>query len=647
MITSKDRRLLVFIALFLFFLFSLLMIQFYKLQIVEGGRWKKIAERQHRMSVIEPYCRGIFYSNTSVKKGHPEKLQPFVVDVPHFHLYADPKIIPKPCHGEIVQKLTEILRLSSADKIKINEQLLKKSRSRKLVLWLPREMHDQLVKWWYPYAKSHKIPRNALFFIHDYKRSYPFGPLLGQVLHTVRAERDPLTHQCIPTGGLELSLNKYLAGEDGKRVLLRSPRQPLDSGRVVTEPKHGADVFLTINHHLQAIAEEEISKAVRAANAKGGWAIMMDPYTGEILAWAQYPGFEPARYRDYFNDPKKEEATKVRAITDPYEPGSTMKPLTLAVCLKANEELKKRGKPPLFSPLEKINTLPAFFPGRGGKPLKDLHTHKFLNMYMGLQKSSNVYMAKMISRVVETLGDAWYRKTLEEVFGLGIKTGIQLGAESSGLLPTPGKKHPNGKIEWSKGTPPSLAMGHNVLLTSLQLLRCYAILGNGGFDVKPTLVRKIVKKEGEVIFEHTAQNQKQVLSPEIVKEVIRAMRFVTKTGGTARRGNIPGYTEACKTGTTEKLVGGVYSKKNHISFFVGIAPVTTPSFALLVAIDEPEYKYIPGVGKNQLGGVCAAPAFREIGLRSLQYLGIVPDDPNDKDWDDEVEKLKTLYNQWN
>ena len=113
----------------------------------------------------------------------------------------------------------------------------------------------------------------------SYKRSYPFGKLLGQVLHTVRSERDQATHQCIPTGGLELSLNKYLKGEDGRRVILRSPRQPLETGTVVKQPQHGSDVYLTINHHLQAIAEEEIAKAVKAANSTSGWAVMMDPYT--------------------------------------------------------------------------------------------------------------------------------------------------------------------------------------------------------------------------------------------------------------------------------------------------------------------------------------------------------------------------------
>ncbi|MBS0648624.1 MAG: penicillin-binding protein 2 [Verrucomicrobia bacterium] len=644
--TSYDRRLLVFVALFLLFLFSLLLVQFYKIQIIDGEKWRRAADRQHRLSVIEPYCRGVFYSNTSVKKGHPEKAQPFVIDVPRFHLYADPAAIPEACRQEITQKLKQTLQLSDADQKKVLMQLGKKSRSRKLILWLTREMHDQVVKWWQPYARSHKIPRNALFFVHDYKRSYPFGKLLGQILHTVRSEREQALQQCVPTGGLELSLNKYLKGEDGKRVILRSPRQPLETGTVVKEPQHGADVYLTINHHLQAIAEEEIAKAVKSANATDGWAVMMDPYTGEILAWAQYPYFDPSNYREYFNDPKKEEHTKVKAITDPYEPGSTFKDITIAICLRANTELKKQGKAPLFSIEEKIATTARNFPGRG-KPLKDTHHYSYLNMYMAMQKSSNVYMATLIQRVIERMGEAWYRKALED-FGMGTKTGIELPAESSGFLPRPGKAYQSGAPEWSKATPWSLAIGHNVLVNSLQMIRAYGIFANGGLDVKPTLVRKIVKKDGTVILDNTAPKaSRRILDPADVKEINKAMQFVTQAGGTARKGNIPGYTEVGKTGTTEKVINGVYSKKDHISTFIGFAPANQPRFVLLVAIDNPEYKYTPGVGRNQMGGTCAAPAFKEIGLRSLHYLGVPQDDPQNNAWEKEVKELRELFEKWN
>lgn len=662
----KARKRLVFVSIFLFFLFSLLIIQFFRIQIIEGEKWTKHARAQHQLIVAEPFKRGLFFSNTTIKQGHPEVPQAFVIDVPKFHLFADPQAIPEPCREEVAQKITQLLQLKVEEAKKLRKQFDRKSRSRKLAVWLDKEQCDPLNTWWFHFARSKKIPRNALFFVQDYKRSYPFGKLLGQVLHTVREEKDTKTRQLIPTGGLELILDKVLQGKEGKRLILRSLRHPLDTTKILSYPEDGADVYLTINHHLQAIAEEEICKAVKKANAKGGWAILMEPKTGEIWALAQYPWFEPADYRKYFNDVKQQENTKVKALTDPYEPGSTMKPLTIAIALKANEVLKKQGKKPLFSPLEKIATGNGTFPGRS-KPIKDTHFHPFLNMYLGVQKSSNIYMARLVQRIIDTLGEKWYRDALSEIFGFGVKTGIELPSESPGLLPTPGKLHPNGKMEWSTPTPFSIAFGHNILVSSIQMLRAYAVIANGGYEIRPTLIRKIVRhhRDGreELVLDNTSPERvktfRLVLEPEIIREVIKAMKAVTKPGGTASKGDIYGYTEVGKTATTEKIVGGTYSKKDHISTFIGFAPAKDPRFVLLVAIDDPEFKYIPGVGKNQMGGNCCAPTFSEIGLRVLQYLGVEPDDPHGfpvgdprrdetkADWMKEIKALKELYQQWN
>ncbi len=217
------------------------------------------------------------------------------------------------------------------------------------------------------------------------------------------------------------------------------------------QPQHGSDVYLTINHYLQAIAEEEIAKAVKTANSTQRLGYHDGSLHGRDFSLAQYPFFEPSRYKDYFNDPKKEEHTKVKAITDPYEPGSTFKDLTIAICLRANTELKKQGKAPLFSIDEKIPTKARNFPGRG-KPLEDTHHYSYLNMYMGMQKSSNVYMATMIQRVIERMGEAWYRNALED-FGIGTKTGIELTAESAGLLPRLGKTHPQRRSRMVQSNP--------------------------------------------------------------------------------------------------------------------------------------------------------------------------------------------------
>jgi len=663
---TGDRKRLALVSIGLFFLFALLLIRFYHIQILEGEKWLRLADGQHYTVVKEPARRGLFYADNSRKAGHPQPNQPFVIDVPKFHLYIDPLAIPAGERQAIAKKLIDSLHLKSKDSVKLRAQFDKKSRSRKLVMWVDHNQHEEIVAWWRGFAKKKKIARNALFFVQDWRRSYPYGKLLGQVLHTVRDDRDEKTHQAIPTGGLETVFHKYLSGTPGKRQIMRSPRHPLDTGELLIEPQHGADVYLTVDHYLQAVAEEEIGKAVRQANAKGGWAVMMDPHTGEILALAQYPWFTPGSYRRFFNDPKLRDHTKVKAVTDPYEPGSIIKPFTLSLALLANTELQRQGKKPLISPEEKIATSARSFPGRS-KPIKDLHSYRYLNFSMGLQKSSNVYMSTIVQRIVEQMGPAWYRACLQDICGFGVKTGIELPSESSGLLPKPGKLHPNGALEWSAPTPYSLAMGHNVLASSMQMVRMYGILANGGFAVQPTLVRKISRREVDgketVLVDYGLERQKKerkrLFPPEVVREIVKTMKFTTKPGGSASRADVYGYTEVGKTGTSEKVIDGQYSRQDHISTFVGFVPVAKPCFVLLIAIDEPEYKYIPGVGKNQLGGMCCAPAFREIATRALQYLGVEPDDPygyppgdprydpQKADWVKETAHLKELFQQWN
>jgi cell division protein FtsI (penicillin-binding protein 3) len=447
---------------------------------------------------------------------------------------------------------------------------------------------------------------------------------------------------------------------------MRSPRNSLETGEVISLPENGADIHLTINHCLQAIAEEELEKGVKNSKAKSGWAIMMDPHTGEVLALAQYPFFSPDDYHRYFNHSDLIEHTKVKAITDANEPGSIMKPITIAIAMKANDVLTARGEAPLFDPNEMMPTSNSHFHGRK-KPLKDTHFHKYLNMQMAIQKSSNIYVARLVEKIVQRLGNEWYRTALLEDFGIGQKTGIELPSESAGLLPRLGKKHPNGTLEWSVSTPYSMAMGHNVQVNSLQILRAHAVFANGGYLVNPTLVRKISRKlpsgEEEVLLDNTLGGarggSRQVITEERAKEILTAMKFTTKIGGTARRADVWGYTEAGKTGTADKVKNGKYDPHFTCSSFVGCVPASDPAFVLVVTIDEPEYGYEPGVGRKHMGGTCCAPVFREIAKRSLEYLGIAPDDPhgypvgdprrdaNKADWLPEIRQLQEKYEKWN
>lgn len=665
-IYSSDRKRLVILLLFIFFLMSLLIVQFYRIQIIQGEKWSEKAHRQHYFVVKEPAHRGTIYSNTSIKKGHPETPQKLVVDIQRFHLYIDPESIPEKNRQEMAQHLFRLLQTKEDEKEALRAQFNRKSRSRKLAMWLDADTRTTIMEWWGPYARSRKIVRNALYFVPDYQRSYPFGKLLGQVLHTVQSQKDEITHEALPTGGIELYFNSFLKGKEGKRLLMRSPRNEFERGEILSPPEDGADIHLTINHCLQAIVEEELAKGVKKNKAKSGWAVMMDPFTGEILALAQYPFFYLTEYHTFFNDPELTEHTRIKPVMDAYEPGSVMKSITASIALLANDELRSRGQPPIFVPEEMLPCADGRFKGRP-RPFDDSGRHPFLNLYMAIQRSSNIYPARLVEKIIASLGNEWYRAALNQVFGFGIKTGIELPSETAGLLPGIGKKHANGALEWSASTPYALAIGYNLQANSVQLARAYSILANGGYFVKPTLIRKIVKKgpQGQelVLRDNTMPERRaafpRILSKSITAEVTKAMKFTTKPGGSAVAADVFGYTECGKTSTSKKNINGKYSEKLFRCGFMGFTPASNPAFVLIVTLDEPEYGFVPGVGKIHNGGIAAGPIFREISKRSLEYLGITPDDPygypsgdprsnKDKaDWVAETRRLQEMYKKWN
>ncbi len=642
---SYRYRCLTYLVCGVFLCFCLLIARYYKIQICDGARWEAEALSQHMLEVKDPFRRGTFFSNTTVRPGDVEQHLPFVIDITKFHLCLDAVVVPPPHRDLIAQKIVSLV--GGREFSSVRKEFEKKSRYCKLFMWLDTEVRDRLLAWWRPYAIRNKIPTNALFFVRDYQRSYPYGKLLGPVLHALRDAKDEKTGRAFPTGGLEAYFNHVLEGEHGKRKLMRSPLNRMDLDQITKIPKDGDDVYLTINAYLQTIAEEELEKGVKEAKAKAGWLILMNAHTGEILALAQYPFFEPAHYKEYFNDKDKVESTKVLSLVDVFEPGSIMKPITIALALQANEELVKQGRPIIFDPYEAIDVTRTLFPGRKQRPLKDISRNRCLNMYMAIQKSSNVYVAQLADRIVQSVGSAWYEAKLHEL-GFGKKTGIEFPGESCGLVPSPNRIYPNGAPEWSVATPYSLAMGYNILATGMQMVKAYAVLANGGYDVRPTLVKQVggMRKTIPLLHEH-----RKILSDHVVKEVLQAMRFTTCPGGTGVRAAPQWHTSAGKTGTSEKLINGRYDKKKHISSFIGITPVFSSfkgsaPLVMLVSIDEPEYGVREDGTKNHMGGRCAAPIFGRVADRVLSYLGI-PGDKEQYSYDEKVAEMKSLYTAWN
>ncbi|WP_194844214.1 peptidoglycan D,D-transpeptidase FtsI family protein [Candidatus Clavichlamydia salmonicola] len=647
--TCKKRILVV--ASFIFVLFSFLVARYFHLQVVQGARWTREANLQHEFIVKEPFKRGSFYSNMSIQKGHQDDLCPLVYDLTNFHLYVDPVAVPQICQQEISAVLADLL---SSDAQIIQKEFLKISRSRCLMRKLDSTRKDHILKWWQSYARQHKIAPNALYFVKDYHRSYPYGKLLGQVLHTIRDDKDEVSLEAFPTGGLESYFNHVLDGKVGKRKLLRSPLNRMDIDRVIEEPRNGADVYLSVNHCLQSIIEEELEKGVERTGAQGAMALMMDPYTGEILAIGQYPFFNPTSYRSYFNDPLKVEQTKSKPIVEAFEFASIMKPMTVTLALMANKELENLGQPAIFDPEAKMDVTRSIFPGRTRFPLKDIFPSRALNMNMAIQKSSNVYMAQLADLIVRHMGFNWYHDTLQSVFGLGVKTGIEMPGEAKGFIPTPNKKYPGGLYQWSLSTPYSLAMGYNMMATMLQVVRAYSVIVNGGFLVNPTFVKKIMLTENntnkrtlltKVLDEKIMSS---VVDKHVVRQVYKALRYTTQPGGSGILASLSHYTSGGKTGTAEKIVGRHYCKKSHMASFVGFAPASQdPSiksrFVLMVTVDDPAYTMVEG-RKNYMGGRAAAPIFKCIAERALEYMG----EPKQKEvFKEEAQALKFLYELWN
>ncbi len=602
--------------------FSILVGQFFRLQVLQVDKWRGAASKQHTLTVLEPAPRGCFYSNTEIKRDHPPSDKALVADIPKFHLHVDPLSLPRKSYNLIADQLLTSLPRHRAARGDLRHfillQMHKRARDRILAEWIEPSERSEIESWWLSFHLIERIPRNALFFTPDFQRTYPQGPMLGQILQTVRRQRSK-DQSAIPIGGLELTCDRALAGVRGKRRLLRSLKNPMETGITISPSRAGSDVYLTVNHILQAIAEEELEKGVERFGAKGGWALFMDCQTGEILALAHAPTYNPEKYWDYFNQ-NSELLTRPRALCEAHELGSVFKPLHIAIALTANEELRKRGFSPLFDPEEKIDTRPCRFPGR--KEMRDVTVRRYCNLDLAVQKSSNVYMARLVHRIGERLGFAWYRDQLLRL-GLTGVTGIEVLGEASASLPQFGGKTAG---RWSASTPSSLCLGHSLQLNALHLARAYSALANGGFMVDPHLIKCIGPKALSDKSPSTSHVKKRIFSKEVCERVLKSMAFVAQVGGTGHRAAVPGYGICGKTGTAEKVIGGTYSKQRMISTFVGIAPQISPRYLLLVSVDEPLWGYRENVGLNHRAGVCAAPIFGGILKRSLQYLCVPKED---------------------
>ena len=426
----------------------------------------------------------------------------------------------------------------------------------------------------------------------EYRRFYPQGEAIAHVLGFTNIDDRGQE-------GLELAFDDWLRGTPGAKRVIRDRRgRIVESVDLVRPAQPGRDLALSIDRRIQYLAHRELRNAIVETGASSGSAVVLDVATGEVLAMVNLPTFNPNAVGSAPRD-----AHRNRALTDLLEPGSTMKPLTVAAGLEAgvirNDSL--------------FNTSPGWMPN-GKYRTTDTKNYGVLDTTGVIRKSSNVGAAMIAKR----LGDRQFDEFLRR-FGYGKVTGSGFPGEAAGLFPTPDR--------WSGTTKQTMSYGYGLNATPMQIAVAYAALGNGGILHQPSFVKG---QQGE---------SKRVLDATIADDVLHMMQTVTEPGGTATQAAILGYHVAGKTGTSRKASAGGYSRR-YIAYFAGLVPVDKPRFSMVVAVNDPDPSR-----KGYYGGLVSAPVFRNVMEGALRLMDVSPD--NLEGWmaaqqEAEAKRLKAL-----
>jgi len=427
--------------------------------------------------------------------------------------------------------------------------------------------------------------------VEEPKRFYPNRELASSVIGFTDVDSNGIE-------GIELSLDKYLRGENAFLVCERDARGriivPAASSLKVNSAGHS--VSLTIDRNIQHVAQTELAEAVKKHRARGGVALVMQPKTGEILAMASLPTFNPNSL-----SAGPPEARKNRVITDVIEPGSTFKVFTLASALE----------------LGAIGAADRVFCENGkyryaGRTIHDTHEHGWLTIPEVMKFSSNIGIIKIGEKMDPT---RYY--DMIRAFGFGTKAGVELLGESRGLIPS--------RDEFSRIRRATVSFGQGIAVTPLQLASAMASVVNGGKMMKPYLVKQVTDPEGRVIYRGGPKELRRTISPRTSKQVREILGKVVQEDGTATQARIKGFLVGGKTGTAQKVEPGTgrYSEDKRVASFVGFLPLQDPEFLILVVVDEPKGEVY--------GGVVAAPAFNQIAVKTAYYMGLAPTEPVERD----------------
>jgi cell division protein FtsI/penicillin-binding protein 2 len=542
-----------FLLFFIFFIFSLA--RLFYIQFFRSHHLAEIAKKQHHLFIeLEPR-RGTIYDIN---------LKPQAVNLACDSVYGCPNEIPKKDKEAIIKQLQSLLNLDYS--------FLKERLSRnKSFIWIARKISPQQSE------AIKKLNLKGIGFIKESKRCYPNNYLASQALGFAGLDNKGLE-------GLELYYDKYLRGESGWAFILRDARsKKLDIYERIILPKDGYDLILTIDEVIQYIAERELDKVFRNYRARGASIVVMNPHTGEILALANRPTFDQNRHANATPD-----QIRNRSICDLFEPGSVFKIVTASAALEEN----------------KVREEDRFFCENGqyrvaNHILHDHRAHGWLVFREVIEQSSNIGICK----VAEILGPEIICRYLK-LFGFGAKTGIDLPGEIKGMT--------KDLRTWSKTSIAAIPMGQEIGVTALQLVNAISVIANGGYLMKPYIVKEIRDKQGQTIEVFSSTPVRKVISPETVARIKKILIGVIENG-TGKLARNPDILAAGKTGTAQKVEpNGRYSHSKFIASFMGFAPAEDPAIAVVITVDEPRGYYF--------GGVVSAPVFKNVVADVLRYL---------------------------
>ncbi|MDY7115866.1 penicillin-binding transpeptidase domain-containing protein [Halomonas sp. SSL-5] len=485
--------------------------------------------------------------------------EPLAISTPVVTLWANPQDVP----DDPIQRV-QLASALGMELEALNERLARYAERE--FMYLRRQLTPEAAQ----RVLDLRVP--GVYGQDEYKRYYPAGEVAAQLVGVTNVDD-------VGQEGLELAYQPYLAGTPGLRRVLKDRRGRLVRDlEVLREAKPGGELTLSIDQRLQYMAYRELKAAVAEHDADGGVVVMLDARTGEVLAMANQPSYNPNNRAGL--DPQ---GLRNRAIVDPYEPGSVVKPLAMAAMLDAGD----------LSPATVVDTSPGWM--RIDRfTIRDVRNYGELDLAGILEKSSNIGMSKLVLRYDEPVVPRLYRR-----LGFGQAPGTGFPGEATGEVPSP--------VRWSSSQWAALSYGYGLSVTPLQLASAFTAIANDGRLLPPSLLRLDAPVAGE-----------QLIAPAVARRVLAMMDEVVEPDTGARRAEVPGYRVAGKTGTVRKTGAGGYQENAYRGFFVGIAPVSNPRIVAVVMIDHPR-------GDSYYGGAVAAPVFSRVAGSALRLLDVPPD----------------------